>query len=198
MGRPPDQIQPLLAGRQQVSFRQRIQPAEGAIDKLADPSVAAKYPEDHIANFAGNIDDSFKLGLKVTRKSLKLFSGFYDSDVIVASPLGLRLGMEKDKGDSDFLSSIEMVIVDQTDVISMQNWSISNTFSPVSTTSRARAGTPTFRASSSFTSITAPLSSARPSCFPRAISRRCDRSTITRSTTSPANPHGRTHVGERR
>ncbi|TKY90979.1 hypothetical protein EX895_000978 [Sporisorium graminicola] len=95
---------------------------EGAVDKLADPAVAAKYPEDHIANFAGNIDDSFKLGLKVTRKSLKLFSGFYDSDVIVASPLGLRLGIEKDHGDSDFLSSIEMVIVDQTDVISMQNW----------------------------------------------------------------------------
>lgn len=95
---------------------------EGAVDKLADPAVAAKYPQDHIANFAGNIDDSFKLGLKVTRKSLKLFSGFYDSDVIVASPLGLRLGIEKDKGDSDFLSSIEMLIVDQTDVISMQNW----------------------------------------------------------------------------
>ncbi|KAJ1029973.1 hypothetical protein NDA16_000886 [Ustilago loliicola] len=95
---------------------------EGAVDKLADPAVAAKYPEDHIANFAGNIDDSFKLGLKVTRKSLKLFSGFYDSDVIVASPLGLRLGIEKDHGDSDFLSSIEMVVVDQTDVISMQNW----------------------------------------------------------------------------
>ncbi|SPO20441.1 related to UTP25 - nucleolar protein required for 35S pre-RNA processing and 40S ribosomal subunit biogenesis [Ustilago trichophora] len=95
---------------------------EGAIDKLADPAVASKYPEDHIANFAGNIDDSFKLGLKVTRKSLKLFSGFYDSDVIVASPLGLRLGIEKDHGISDFLSSIEMVVVDQIDVISMQNW----------------------------------------------------------------------------
>lgn len=94
----------------------------GAVDKLADPAVASKYPEDHIANFAGNIDDSFKLGLKVTRKSLKLFSGFYDSDVIIASPLGLRLGIEKDRGDSDFLSSIEMLIVDQTDVISMQNW----------------------------------------------------------------------------
>ncbi len=53
---------------------------------------------------------------------MKYFSGFYDSDVIVASPLGLRLGIEKDRGDSDFLSSIEMVIVDQSDVISMQNW----------------------------------------------------------------------------
>ncbi|CDR99055.1 related to UTP25-nucleolar protein required for 35S pre-RNA processing and 40S ribosomal subunit biogenesis [Sporisorium scitamineum] len=103
-------------------FNKEYSLPEGAVDKLADPAVAAKYPEDHIANFAGNIDDSFKLGLKVTRKSLKLFSGFYDSDVIVASPLGLRLGIEKDNRDSDFLSSIEMVIVDQTDVISMQNW----------------------------------------------------------------------------
>lgn len=103
-------------------FNKEYNLPEGAVDKLADPTVAAKYPEDHIANFAGNIDDSFKLGLKVTRKSLKLFSGFYDSDVIVASPLGLRLGIEKDHGDSDFLSSIEMVVVDQTEVISMQNW----------------------------------------------------------------------------
>lgn len=103
-------------------FAKEFNLPEGAIDKLAEAGVASKYPEDHIVNFAGNIDDSFKLGLKVTRKSLKLFSGFYDSDVIVASPLGLRLGMEKDRGDCDFLSSIEMVVVDQTDVISMQNW----------------------------------------------------------------------------
>ncbi|EPQ29139.1 uncharacterized protein PFL1_03427 [Pseudozyma flocculosa PF-1] len=94
---------------------------EGTVDKLADASAYSRFPRDHVETFRGNIDDSFKLGLKVTRKSLKLYSPFYDSDVIVASPLGLRLIIEKER-DADFLSSIEMLVVDQLDVMAMQNW----------------------------------------------------------------------------
>ena len=84
-----------------------------------------KKPEDYEMTFAGNIDDSFRIGISITKKSIKLYSDFYSSDIIIASPLGLRLviGAEGDRErDFDFLSSIEMVIMDQTDVFVMQNW----------------------------------------------------------------------------
>lgn len=102
-------------------FQSEYMLPENAVDKLALPEAKDKYPADHIESFKGNIDDNFRIGAKLTRKSWKIFSRFYDSDVILASPLGLRLAIEKDR-DSDFLSSIEMLIVDQMDVMTMQNW----------------------------------------------------------------------------
>lgn len=68
----------------------------GTTDKLLASPYGA-YPDDHVENFKGNIDDNFRVGVKVTRKSIKLFSDFYSSDVIVASPLGLRQAIEKEK-----------------------------------------------------------------------------------------------------
>jgi U3 small nucleolar RNA-associated protein 25 len=78
---------------------------------------------------------------------VRLFSDFYISDIIIASPLGLRLAMGaptkggkapdnkkapggkdgKSGGKSneltpDFLSSVEMVLLHQADVMYMQNW----------------------------------------------------------------------------
>ncbi|RPD57540.1 digestive organ expansion factor [Lentinus tigrinus ALCF2SS1-7] len=92
----------------------------GAIDKLANAEPGT-YPRDHVEMFKGNVDDSFRLGVKITKKSVKLFADFYACDLIVASPLGLRMSIEKDK-NADFLSSIEVVIVDQMDALTMQNW----------------------------------------------------------------------------
>lgn len=75
--------------------------------------------------FSGNTEDHFKIGLSVSKKSLKLFTPFYSSDIIIASPLGLKsvIGIEGDaQQDHDFLSSIELLIIDNADVLMMQNW----------------------------------------------------------------------------
>ena len=86
-----------------------------------EPSFAKK-PQDFVDTFQGNIDDSFRIGLAVTKKSLKLYTDFRSSDIIICSPLSLRMMIKNEKTNYDYLSSIEIFILDQTEVLLMQNW----------------------------------------------------------------------------
>ncbi|CAH0756445.1 unnamed protein product [Diatraea saccharalis] len=82
-------------------------------------------PEDYELLFSGNTEDTFRLGMTITKKTLKLYTDFYSSDIIVASPLGLRIlvgAKGEEERDYDFLASIELLIMDQADVFLMQNW----------------------------------------------------------------------------
>lgn len=93
-------------------------------DSLYFPKRNPK-PEDYEQIFAGNSDDMFRLGICITRKCLKLYTNFYSSDILIASPLGMRTIVgapgEKDR-DYDFLASIELLILDQADIFLAQNW----------------------------------------------------------------------------
>ena len=117
----------------------------------------APRPREWHAEFHGNADDEFKLGVSLSG-GLKLFTDFHKSDIVIASPLGLRLatglamgakpdaanglngggggddgddddeeddgrhGGKDDDGALDFLSSLELVVLDQADAFHMQNW----------------------------------------------------------------------------
>ena len=57
------------------------------------------------------------------RLQVKLFTDFYQSDVIVASPLAVATRIADEREDGvDFLSSIEVALVLRADFMLMQNW----------------------------------------------------------------------------
>ncbi|XP_038668247.1 digestive organ expansion factor [Scyliorhinus canicula] len=107
----------------EVSNKKRFKDEYGSRPEDRPPNL--KRPEDYEAIFAGNIDDHFRIGVAILRRSMRLYAPFYSSDIIIASPLGLRtiIKTEGDKTrDFDFLSSIEVLIIDQADLYLMQNW----------------------------------------------------------------------------
>ena len=111
-------------------------------------AVLASKGEDWNELFGeeANDDDDFKIGMSLTPNaarrskakgpkgkasdasggiSVKLYSDFYRSDIILASPLALKMatsGDDENEGDVDFLSSVEVCMVLNADVLLMQNW----------------------------------------------------------------------------
>jgi U3 small nucleolar RNA-associated protein 25 len=85
-----------------------------------NPRSTRHKPADFCATFFGNRDDHFRVGVKLTARSVRLFADFVGADIVLASPLGLATRLEA--GDASFLSSIELCILDGADVMLQQNW----------------------------------------------------------------------------
>jgi len=62
------------------------------------------------------------LGCRFSSKhGVRPLASTYNSEIVIASPLGLTVRREE-KYSLDFLSSVELLIMDQADVMLMQNW----------------------------------------------------------------------------
>ncbi|CAB63357.1 Digestive organ expansion factor homolog [Caenorhabditis elegans] len=87
------------------------------------PTTRADFPDDHKELLLGNNDDAFRIGLAISKKVLKLYEKFEKADILVCSPLGLRMILNGDDGnEAHLISSINMTIVDRTDIMLQQNW----------------------------------------------------------------------------
>ncbi|KAL3320069.1 hypothetical protein Ciccas_001258 [Cichlidogyrus casuarinus] len=105
-------------------FDQDFSPIEGLENESKKTS---NKPDDFKHLFSNNTDDHFRIGLTIAKKSVKLYSPFADSDVIVASPLGLKTIIDSDEEDKELdiqniTASIEMLVIDRAEFLLMQNW----------------------------------------------------------------------------
>ncbi|CAH8569156.1 unnamed protein product [Schistosoma bovis] len=110
-----------------VSHRRRFErdfgPQPGDTDK---EKKKGRKPKDYEEWFSGNSSDNFRIGMAFSKKSVKLYSAFRDSDIILASPLGIKTviddEVEKEADVQYIIASIELLIIDQAEMLLMQNW----------------------------------------------------------------------------
>ena len=130
-----DMIRSVLGGNTTLSNLEKFVGEYGLPVDEDERRSNLKKPDDWRLLFDGqNVDDDFKMGIQVNPGHgkgagadkgvyLRLYSDFYHSDIVLASPLGIRLLIEnKGKAERDFLSSVEVVVLHMADVLYFQNW----------------------------------------------------------------------------
>lgn len=86
-----------------------------------------RFKQEFDVNTEEAVNDCFKLGISFKNNDqMKLYENLIDSDIILASPLGLRLitgqeGEQENRREYDFLSSVQIVILDQAETFLYQN-----------------------------------------------------------------------------
>ncbi|GAB6022102.1 hypothetical protein CHUAL_006245 [Chamberlinius hualienensis] len=89
------------------------------VDEEVEKKRLKRKPVDYQNVFQGNTGEDFFLSLAIKKKFVRLFAPLYSSDIIIASPMALKKRLTD---GNDFLSSIEVLIMDQYDVMVMQNY----------------------------------------------------------------------------
>ena len=94
------------SGKLEVGYRKRFEKEFGSDPEIEKMKKERNRPADFKRTFAGNNEEMFRIGISFAPKAIRLYAPFYSSDIIIASPLGLRriIGTEEDsKREYDFL-----------------------------------------------------------------------------------------------
>ncbi|KAL6727995.1 hypothetical protein Aduo_009812 [Ancylostoma duodenale] len=87
------------------------------------PEFKTRMPEEFKELITGNNDDCFRVGIALSKKVLKLYEAFDKSDIILCSPLGLRMILDGEAGkESHLISNIQIAVIDKADIMLQQNW----------------------------------------------------------------------------
>lgn len=66
------------------------------------------------------LGDDFRIGISLEKSKMRVYRRFQESDIIVASPFGLKLVVESE--NPSFLSSIDILYLDRAHVFLLQNF----------------------------------------------------------------------------
>ncbi|WKX98184.1 hypothetical protein Q1695_013678 [Nippostrongylus brasiliensis] len=87
------------------------------------PELKAKLCDEYKELMSGNNDDCFRVGIAISKGVLKLYEAFDKSDIILCSPLGLRMILDGDAGkEKHIIANIQIAVVDRADIMLQQNW----------------------------------------------------------------------------
>ena len=106
-------------------FQQNIQNEERFAKEFEDvqPEIKTLKPREFYQIFEGNNEDHFRVGVKFGKNGVQFYANFYECDMIIASPLGIKMFIANSTNGEgqDILSSIKLLYIQSIDTMEMQN-----------------------------------------------------------------------------